>query len=75
MRALAAALLVAAAPLAAAEEACPLASAPGGLAALLGAWPRPGTPEAVADLAVVLWEQRTRTDAEVARAVSEEALS
>jgi acid phosphatase (class A) len=75
MRALAAALLVAAAPLAAAEEACPLDAAPGGLAALLGPPPRPESPEAAADLAVVLWEQRTRTAAEVARAASEVALS
>jgi acid phosphatase (class A) len=68
------ATLLAAAP-AAAEEACPLLAAEGGPVAVAGPAPRAGSPEADADRAVVLWEQRTRTAAEVARAAAEEQLS
>jgi membrane-associated phospholipid phosphatase len=81
MRALAAALLAAvavrAAPAtpAAPGAACPLPRSSGGPAALVGAAPAPGSADAAADLAVVLWEQRTRTPEDVARAVAEEQLS
>ncbi len=74
MRTLAAALLLLLAPLAAPQDRCPVADAKG-LDRLLGPWPRPGTPGAAADLGVVLWEQRTRTADEVARAASEVELS
>jgi membrane-associated phospholipid phosphatase len=77
MRALAAALLLAAAPAAgaSAEARCPLPPSGGGAAAVAGAYPAPGSVEAANDLAVVLWEQRTRTPADVARAAAEEELS
>lgn len=68
-------LLASAAPPALASEACPLPPASGGPVAMVGTFPAPGSPEAAADLAVVLWEQRTRTPADVARAVAEEDLS
>ena len=61
-----------ASPALAAEPArCPLPDP----AALVGSFPPPGSPEAAADLAIVLWEQRTRTPEDVARASSEEELS
>jgi acid phosphatase (class A) len=44
------------------------ASAAPGLAAALGTPPAPGSDEAKADLAIVLWLQRTRLEADVARA-------
>lgn len=69
------ALLLALSLPALADDACPLPGATGGPAALLGPYPPAGSPEAAADLAVVLWEQRTRTPEEVARAGSEEELS
>ena len=70
--ALAAAVLFCAAPALPAEPArCPLPDP----AALIGAFPPPGSSEAAADLAIVLWEQRTRTPEDVARASSEEELS
>jgi hypothetical protein len=76
---LAAALVLSAlsvAPVALAAEApCPLPPSSGGPAALVGAFPAPGSPEASAELAVVLWEQRTRTPEDVARAAAEEELS
>lgn len=80
MRVLAALLLLAAAPAAravpaAADARCPLPPSGGGAAALVGTFPAPGSADASADLAVVLWEQRTRTPEEVARAVAEEELS
>jgi acid phosphatase (class A) len=68
------ALLAAAAP-AAAAEACPLLAPQGGPLAAAGPAPRAGSPEADADRAVVLWAQRTRTPAEVARAAAEEELT
>ena len=80
MHALAALLLLASAsaPLAApaVEDArCPLPPSSGGPAALVGTFPPPGSADAAADLAVVLWEQRTRTPDEVSRALAEEQLS
>jgi hypothetical protein len=73
-------LLAAASPAAPAvpaggEARCPLPPSGGGAAALVGVFPAPGSADASADLAVVLWEQRTRTPEEVARALSEEQLS
>lgn len=41
------------------------------LIAFLGPYPAPGSDEAKADLAIVLWHQRTRSSAEVQRAASE----
>jgi membrane-associated phospholipid phosphatase len=73
MRLLVALLLVAASP-ALGAEAC-LLPAPRGWGALLGEVPRPGSKEAISDLAIVLWEQRTRTPRDVERAASEEKLS
>lgn len=75
MRLVGVALLLVMSPSALGDERCPLPEASGGPVALLGPYPRAGSPEAAADLAVVLWEQRTRTPAEVARAASEEDLS
>jgi acid phosphatase (class A) len=77
VRALAVALLVSAAGPAsvpAGEERCPLDAA-GGAAAIVAPFPARDSPEGAADLAIVLWEQRTRTPEEVARARSEEVLS
>lgn len=59
----------------AAGAACPLPASSGGAAALVGVYPAPGSCEAASDLAIVLWEQQTRTATDVARAVSEEDLS
>src|SRR5512138_1756533 len=75
--ALAAGLLSATSALGAdvAGAACPLPASSGGAAALVGVYPAPGSCEAASDLAIVLWEQQTRTAADVARAVSEEDLS
>lgn len=77
MLALAAAMLLAAAPAVppAVAARCPLPEAAGGPAALVGTYPAAGSPDDAADRAVVLWEQRTRTPDEVARAVAEEELS
>jgi acid phosphatase (class A) len=72
--AVAVALLLAAAA-AAGEARCPLPEGPGGPAAVAGAVPAPGSPEAAADLAAVLGAQRARTPEDVARAASEEELS
>lgn len=47
------------------------ASGPGDVAAVLGPPPAAGSDEAKADLAVVLWMQRTRTPDDVARATRE----
>ena len=74
LAALAAAILAVACatPALAGEPArCPLPDP----AALVGSIPAPGSPEAISDLAIVLWEQRTRTPEDVARARSEEELS
>jgi len=56
----------------------PLASQPAGAtvqapgyAALIGDFPRPGTDGAKADLAILLWLQRTRTREDILRAESE----
>jgi hypothetical protein len=74
--AVAAALLLAVATAARADDArCPLPDGKGGPAAIAGAVPAPGSPEAADDLAAVLREQRTRTAEDVARAASEEELS
>jgi membrane-associated phospholipid phosphatase len=77
MRVLALALALVAAPaaLASGEARCPLPPSSGGAAAIVGAFPAPGSAEAAADLAIVLWEQRTRTPADLARATAEEELS
>jgi acid phosphatase (class A) len=77
MHALAALLLLSATPppVVAGEARCPLPAASGGAAALIGAYPAPGSADAAGDLAVVLWEQSTRTPDEVSRALSEEELS
>ncbi|HEY6099428.1 MAG TPA: phosphatase PAP2 family protein [Anaeromyxobacter sp.] len=75
VRLLGVALLLVLSPLASGDERCALVETPGGPAALVGPYPRPGSPEDAADQAVVLWEQRTRTPEEVARAASEEVLS
>jgi hypothetical protein len=73
---LAALVLLAVAPAAlAAEAGCPLPPARGGPAAVVGTFPAPGSPEATADLEVVLREQQARTPADVARAAAEEELS
>src|SRR5690349_19600379 len=69
------ALLLLLARPASADDTCPVAPRNGSWDALLGKVPRPGSEEAVADLAVVLWEQRIRTREEVARAAAEEELS
>jgi len=74
LAALAAAILAVACatPALAGEPArCPLPDP----AALVGSIPAPGSPEAISDLAIVLWEQRIRTPEDVARASSEEELS
>lgn len=62
-------LLAAIAPV----QAAPPASAPAepGWAALLGPFPKPGSREALDDLAVLRWLQHARTRAEVARANTE----
>jgi acid phosphatase (class A) len=76
MRAVAAILLAVLALPAPAEDArCPLPEGSAGAAALVGSFPPLGSPEASADLAVVLWVQRTRTPEDVARARAEEELS
>ena len=76
MLALAAAVLLAAAPaLPSAEARCPLPEGGGGPTAIVGAFPAAGSPEDAADRGVVLWEQRTRTPDEVARAIAEEQLT
>lgn len=46
-------------------------AAPAAWIAFLGAPPRPDSDEGKADLAIVLWHQRTRTPADVQRALSE----
>lgn len=50
-------------------------AAPPALLAAVGQPPAPGSDEARADLAIVLWLQRTRSAADVARAASEVELS
>lgn len=76
MRALAlAAGLLSAVPAVAADAVCPVPTASGGAAALVGTYPAPGSCDAASDLAIVLWAQQTRTPADVARAASEEDLS
>lgn len=74
MLALAAAVLLAAAP-PVVDARCPLPEGGGGPAALVGSYPVAGSPEEAADRAVVLWEQRTRAPDEVARARAEERLT